>query len=176
MVKKVTEPAFKAKKTTNIVRKAYPQQREDHLPKSTWEQLEEIYVSIATGLIDFSEQIRNHVQAIAQSGTEKTEAVNSIVRTTMQDMETFSKALYAIHMRHEGKKGVISDANGNAEHIQISMDYQDVFHRFQALSFQTVQVLMTHLQDVEDQLIERRKKEQEVNKDETQVSEQSPAV
>lgn len=155
-----TKPAFKKKTSTKVVNSVYPSPKQDNLPKSTWEQLDDIYFALANAIVEVSEEIRGYLTVILETGASSKEVVNNIVKTAVEDMTNFSKALVATRMRHEGRTGPIDDSDSNAEHIRISLDYEDIARKFQALSFQTIQVLLTHLQEAEDILSAKKKEEQ----------------
>jgi len=100
-----------------------------------WSDVDNLYNSIANGLVDVSLSINNAIQSIKEAEFIDTKELVITINGLKSDIETFTQDLIKINNRHKGKEGLIQDEDELALCLSVANDYIILNDRFKALIF-----------------------------------------
>lgn len=114
-----------------------------------WEEMESMYTTIATGIINYSEELSNSVKTITHYSNGKNDPeLIAVVNGFNNDINEFTNELIIIHNKHLGKIGVIKDPNELAECINIFQEYTALFEKFKTVTFNSSLLITEKLSDL----------------------------
>ena len=112
-----------------------------------WEELAGVGSSIGQGVYEFACAVGDNARTVTAAG--KSDAIfNNTIKAAMDDCISLSNDLKAIKAQHEGRTGVIVTAEDFELYYRLGGDYNNLWERFQTLSFQATAEITQHLSAV----------------------------
>jgi hypothetical protein len=112
-----------------------------------WEDLEELYVSIASGFVEqvnaFNIAVKALKESIYPTSGELTITINGMAR----DIETLTKELVTIHDHHKDKTDIIND-DDIPMMLTLSQDYRTAAARIQSLLLPSMITITEYLSEM----------------------------
>ena len=106
--------------------------------KQNWQQIDEIYESIATGIVSVASEVNQAIRAINLLGVDSNAELAINVRSLTRDLETYSHDMVAIKERHKDFSGPVKDGEELALCLSVFEDYVALNDRFRANVFPVV--------------------------------------
>lgn len=101
-----------------------------------WSQVDELYNTIATGIVEVAANVNQAIQLINLVSVDKNEnEIVAVTRTMKNDIESFTRDLITIQSRHKNYGGPIRDENELALCLSVFSDYSELNERFRAIIF-----------------------------------------
>ncbi len=116
--------------------------------KQTWAEVDQIYTTIATSILDVGESINLAARAINAAQVSNIAEIAKMVKAIEQDMLIFAEDLAKIRKRHENKQGIINDEDDHALSLSIYNDYVILYDRFRAIIFNPMLTITESLAEV----------------------------
>lgn len=113
-----------------------------------WDDLENVYQTLAQGLVELATQANNSIRLINAIGTENQSELDVTVNGIKQDLETYTAELVRIHARHQGRTGLITEGNDLMDCFGIFQDYHNVREKYHAVLFPSVISITEHVMEV----------------------------
>lgn len=99
----------------------------------SWYDLEELRNDIRDYFMMFNDQFTESVEMVkAAGGVERVDEYNRTVVTACNDIDRFSKELAMIMTQHEGRNGVVDNAEDHNTYMTVFEKYQSFMSHFQA--------------------------------------------
>jgi hypothetical protein len=99
----------------------------------TWEDLEELYTSAATGIIEMGNKINDVLRNPALAYAPDKAELNLAVKGFNQDIMALTNELVELHDRHKEKHGEITSGEELAEYLSTGEDYVGFNNKFTQL-------------------------------------------
>lgn len=103
--------------------------------KQSWDEIESIYQQMSTGLLTIVNELNSAIKLIQISGAIQTPEIVNTINTLTTDIREYTDNLSKIHVSHEGKTGLVSDANDLDLCLTAFNDYVILNDKFQAIVF-----------------------------------------
>ena len=110
-----------------------------------WDEIEQIYHSIAKGIVDIATEVNDSIKVINAMGITENKELEIAIRGLSGDIEALTKDMVAIHGRHEGFTGPVKDGDELVICLGVFNDYTILNDRFRAVVFPTVLTVTEHL-------------------------------
>jgi hypothetical protein len=130
------------------------------MSKTTWEEVESIYQTCATGIIDILEFTQNTNAVFSQKPEEVKPEVITCVKGLTRDLDELSKVLVKIHKNHENRTGVIESDLDHKISMDILQDYIGFNERFKSTVLTPISILSTEMIDLQSKITETPQPEQ----------------
>lgn len=108
---------------------------------SNWDELNELYYSIADSLVQIGTQVLNVVRFCEQTGYARTAVEEQTISGLRKDLDEFSNRLLEIKASHSNRSGFVKDDDENAIFGDCYVGYNAFFERLQAVTFDSMLTL-----------------------------------
>lgn len=106
--------------------------------QQNWKQIDDIYESIATGIVSVASEVNQAIRAINLLGINSNAELAINVRSLTRDLETYSHDMVVIKERHKNFSGPVKDGEELALCLSVFEDYVALNDRFRANVFPVV--------------------------------------
>jgi hypothetical protein len=128
--------------------------------KTTWEEVESIYQTCATGIIEILEFTQNTNAVFSQNPEEVKPEVITCVKGLTRDLDELSKVLIKIRKNHENRTGVIESDLDHKISMDILQDYIGFNEHFKSTVLTPISILSTEMIEMESKKAKSEKPEQ----------------
>jgi hypothetical protein len=120
----------------------------------TWEELEELYKTVAGGLVDQAISVERAITLFKMHAVPVNNELSVTIKGLSSDIETLTQELVTIHKGHVDKTGKVEDADISA-YLTIGEDYKTSALRIQSLLVSPMLTVTDHLIAMQDELKKR---------------------
>jgi len=141
----------KVKKSSKLVNDLFSSAgipQEETKSKQSWSDVDAIYNTIASSIVEIGSNINDCIRIINQNGGNANNELVITVNGLTRDIEEFSKDLLKIKKRHEGFFGLVNDDNELALCLSVFNDYVILNDRFKAIIFQPILTITEFMADI----------------------------
>lgn len=111
-----------------------------------WQALDDLYKTIAQGVVEVAEQVSQICQQVTAAG--KADATFlGLVKNAVLDCTTITDQLVAVHEKHADKTGRVSEPMELDFYYQVGGAYNDIYEHFRSVAFQGVTEISTYTLD-----------------------------
>jgi hypothetical protein len=118
------------------------------ISEQKWEELNDIYLSIANGIVSIADSINTSIIYLKQIQELCSKELIDTVNGVNRDINLFTNDLIKIKKRHEGFQGYIKDENELALCLSIYNDYVILNERFKAIIFHPMLTVTEYLNNI----------------------------
>ena len=121
-----------------------------------WSDVDDIYQSLATGIIDISISFNNSIQNLNESGLyEKDTDLIAVINTFKNDLTETTNALAGLKHKRSNYSGVIKDENELALNLEIFNDLLALYDKFRA-------IIQPHMLEITERLFTLTQSKEEI--------------
>lgn len=119
-----------------------------------WEELDDLYNVVGSGLIDQAISINSAIAAFKLHAVPMTNELAVTVNGITKDIVTMTDELVAIRKHHEGKKGFVQDEDISI-FLTTGQDYKTAADRIQSLLVTPMLTVSEHLIEVQQAMLKK---------------------
>ena len=122
------------------------------LIKQSWSEVDDIYNSIAEGIITVANEVNGAISLLTKYGYENNKEMIVTTNGLNRDLLQFTDELKQIKSRHSDKTGTIDSENEYALSCSVFSDYHILSDRFRAIIFSPMLTITEFLAEIADKI------------------------
>lgn len=128
-------------------------QKQAKKQEQTWQQVDDIYQTIAVGIVDILGNVNEAIKFINLVGTANNNELVVTVNGIKRDVESFTQDLLKIKKRHDGYSGIIKNEDELALSFSVFEDYAMLHDRLKAIIFTPMLTISEFLAEASDKAL-----------------------